>query len=144
MGRSMTLGPAIDKDSLESSLGFKVEENGGCTRAINALRDKKSFDMLKVNKKGEKVDSKRRKCDNLGIDHFGDDRKASSGARSGLNDNDMMGEVNIKVSNPKIEHSSLVKHKTKRKKKLFFGGMVTIRALLFEVILGCCEVLFLF
>lgn len=121
MGRSTTLGPAIDKDSLESSLGFKVEENGGCTRAISALRDKKSFDMLKVNRKGKKVYSKRRKCDNLGIDLFGDDRKASSGARSGLNDNDMMGEVNIEVSNPKIEHSSLVKHKTKRKKKLFFG-----------------------
>ncbi|KAG5541502.1 hypothetical protein RHGRI_021357 [Rhododendron griersonianum] len=121
MDKSKILGPAIDKDSLEGSLGFRVEENGGYTREISALRDKKSFGVLKLYKKGKKVYCKRRKSDNIRIDHFGDDWKSCSPMGNGLNDTDMKEDVDIEVSNPRLEQSSLGKCKTKRNKKLFFG-----------------------
>lgn len=127
MDKSKILGPAIDKDSLESSLRFRVEENGGYTREISALRDKKSFGVLKLHKKGKKVYSKRRKSDNIRIDHFGDEWKSCSHMGNGLNDTDMKEDIDIEVSNPRLEQSSLGKCKTKRNKKLFFGGMSQLK-----------------
>ncbi|XP_058224285.1 protein ALWAYS EARLY 2-like [Rhododendron vialii] len=121
MDKSKILGPAIDKDSLEGSLGFRVEENGGYTREISALRNKKSFGVLKLYKKGKQVYIKRRKSDNIRIDHCGDDWKSCSHMGNGLNDTDMKEDIDIEVSNPRLEQSSLGKCKTKRNKKLFFG-----------------------
>ncbi|XP_057499348.1 protein ALWAYS EARLY 2-like isoform X1 [Actinidia eriantha] len=105
--RAKLHGFAIKKDGLEVTLGSKGTENGDYTRYKSALTEK-----------GKRVYSKKEKVEDIRINQFDNGWEAFTGTESGLNGD--VKEEDIEVANPKIEHSSSL-GKRKRKKKLLFG-----------------------
>ncbi|GFY91930.1 similar to ALWAYS EARLY 2 [Actinidia rufa] len=105
--RAKLRGFAIKKDGLEVTLGSKGTENGDYTRYKSALTEK-----------GKRVYSKKEKVEDIRINQFDNGWEAFTGTESGLNGD--VKEEDIEVANPKIEHSSSL-GKRKRKKKLLFG-----------------------
>ncbi|PSS24589.1 Protein ALWAYS EARLY like isoform 2 [Actinidia chinensis var. chinensis] len=109
--RAKLCGFAIKKDGLEITLGSKGTENGDYTRYKSALTEK-----------GKRVYSKKEKVEDIRINQFDNGWEAFTGTESGLNGDAK--EEDIEVANPKIEHSSSL-GKRKRKKKLLFGDEST-------------------